>query len=103
MVRSYAAEGADGIKLPGVYPDLLTAIGKEAQEVGLPTMQHNGKGTRGSSTGADAARAGITTVEHWYGVPEAAIPGGQLVPASYNELNELDRFRWAGRLWQQVD
>ena len=103
VVRDYAAEGADGIKLPGVYPDLLAAIGEEAQAVGLPIMQHNGKGTRGSSTGVDAARAGITSIEHWYGVPEAAIPGGQQLPESYNELNELDRFRWAGRLWQQVD
>ncbi|MFQ5793064.1 MAG: amidohydrolase family protein, partial [Acidobacteriota bacterium] len=102
-VREYKEQGADGIKLPGVYPDLLEAIGSEARSVGLPIMQHNSIGARGRATGVDSARAGITSVEHWYGVPEAAIPGGQKLPLDYNELHELDRFRWAGRLWQQVD
>lgn len=102
-VREYKDSGADGIKLPGVYPDLLEAIGDEARTVGLPIMQHNSIGTRGQATGVDAARAGIRSIEHWYGVPEAAIPGGQKLALDYNELDELDRFRWAGRLWQGVD
>ena len=102
-VREYKDAGADGIKLSGVYPDLLGAIGSEANVIGLPIMQHNSIAARGSATGVDSARAGITSVEHWYGVPEAAIPGGQSLPLDYNELDELDRFRWAGRLWQEVD
>jgi imidazolonepropionase-like amidohydrolase len=102
-VREYKESGADGIKLPGVYPDLLAAIGDEARKVDLPIMQHNSIDARGAATGVLSARAGITSVEHWYGVPEAAIPGGQHLPLDYNELKELDRFRWAGRLWQEVD
>lgn len=69
-VREYKEQAADGIKLSGVYPDLLEAIGSEARAVGLPIMQHNSIAARGGATGLDAARAGITSIEHWYGVPE---------------------------------
>lgn len=102
-VKQYKAEGADGIKMPGLFPDLLQPVAAEARAAGLPIMQHNSIALRGSGTILDSARAGITSVEHWYGVPEAALPDGQDLPADYNELDELHRFRWAGRLWQQAD
>ncbi len=103
LVRQYREEGADGIKLSGVYPDLLEAIGDEAQRVGLPIMQHNSIPLRGGANALLSSKAGVTSIEHWYGVPDVAVPGGADLPLDYNELNELHRFRWAGRLWQQVD
>lgn len=51
----------------------------------------------------DAARLGVRTIEHWYGIPDAAIPGPQDFPYDYNYDDELDRFRWAGDLWRQAD
>jgi hypothetical protein len=52
----------------------------------------------------DDIRYGTTSIEHWYGIPDAAIPDGrQNFPPSYNYLDETDRFRWAGRLWREAD
>ena len=48
-------------------------------------------------------RFGVATIEHWYGIPDAALKGSQNFPPSYNYNNESDRFRWAGRLWREAD
>ena len=50
-----------------------------------------------------AAQLGVRTLEHWYGIPDAAIPGPQRFPATYSYDNESDRFRWAADLWRQAD
>jgi hypothetical protein len=47
---------------------------------------------------------GTTSIEHWYGVPDAAILDRvQNFPAEYNYSDEVDRFRYAGRLWREAD
>ena len=52
----------------------------------------------------DDIRLGTTSIEHWYGIPDAAIKDGvQNFPSSYNYNNEVDRFRWAGHLWREAD
>lgn len=50
------------------------------------------------------AAAGLTTMEHWYGLPEALFDGQTLqdYPADYNYNNEQHRFEEAGRLWKQA-
>jgi hypothetical protein len=52
----------------------------------------------------DSARAGLTTMEHWYGLPEAMFVDQviQDYPADYNYSNEQHRFGQAGRLWKQA-
>ena len=52
----------------------------------------------------DSARAGLTSMEHWYGLPEALFEDRTIqdYPADYNYLNEQDRFGEAGRLWKQA-
>lgn len=102
-VRELKAQGAAGIKLGGVYPDLLEAIADEADKNDLPIAQHNSHTQRGNATALDAARAGVTSIEHWYGVPETAILDRQNFPNDYNQSDELARFRYAGRLWREVD
>jgi hypothetical protein len=52
----------------------------------------------------DDIRLGTRSIEHWYGVPDAAIADlRQQFPSNYNYLDETDRFRWAGRLWREAD
>jgi hypothetical protein len=52
----------------------------------------------------DDIKFGTTSIEHWYGIPDAAIENGrQDFPASYNYNNETDRFRYAGRLWREAN
>jgi cytosine/adenosine deaminase-related metal-dependent hydrolase len=93
--------GADGIKSVGVDRDIMTALYDEARKVGLRIAHHAGV----EETNAwDDIRLGTTSIEHWYGIPDAAIPGGvQSFPPDYNYNDEVDRFRYAGRLWREAD
>jgi len=50
-----------------------------------------------------ASEAGVASIEHWYGIPDAALTGSQSFPGDYNYWDELDRFRWAGRLWAEAE
>lgn len=103
MVRQFRDLGADCVKIsksPGQYPDVLRAAVDEGRKVGLPVMVD----LKVSETDAVvAATAGVRSIEHWYGIPDAALAGSQDFPAGYNYWNELDRFRWAGRLWSEAD
>lgn len=102
-VRTYKTAGADGIKLwsnQSYDLDLLHAILGEAKAVGLPTTAHIGVGP---TDALDYARAGLGCIEHWYGVPDAALDGVQNFPPDFSYSNEVDRFRWAGRLWREAD
>ncbi len=100
-VRALKALGVDGIKIGGMDRDLLTAMQEEAHAVGLPVAHHTGV----EETNAwDDIRLKTTSIEHWYGIPDAAIPDGvQDFPSGYNYNNEVDRFRYAGHLWREAD
>lgn len=52
----------------------------------------------------DTARAGLTTMEHWYGLPQALFDDRTVhdYPADYNYADEYHRFAEAGRLWKQA-
>ncbi len=102
-VRAIAAQGADGIKLwsnLSYPPEIVFAVLDEAKKQGLRTTAHIGVGESNALT---YARAGITSIEHFYGIPDAAIPGGQDFPANFSYSDETDRFREAGKLWRQAD
>jgi cytosine/adenosine deaminase-related metal-dependent hydrolase len=100
-VRDLKAMGVDGIKLLGIDRDVMQAMADEAHKLGLRIAHHVGV----EETNAwDDIRFGTTSIEHWYGVPDAAIPDGvQGFPSYYNYNNETDRFRWAGHLWREAD
>jgi hypothetical protein len=51
-----------------------------------------------------SARLGLTSMEHWYGLPEALFDDKtvQDFPLDYNYQNEQHRFAQAGRLWRQA-
>jgi hypothetical protein len=51
-----------------------------------------------------ATRMGLTTLEHWYGLPESLLDAHSLqdFPADYNFYDESQRFGEAGRLWAQA-
>ena len=103
MVRRFKELGADCVKVSksaGQYPDVLAAIVQEARVHQMEVMVD----LKVSETSAlVASNLGVTSVEHFYGVPESALQGTQSFPADYNYWDELDRFRWAGRLWAEAD
>ena len=93
--------GPDGIKIVGTDREIMQALLDEAHKAGLPVAHHAGV----EETNAwDDVRFGTRSIEHWYGVPDAALRDGvQGFPPGYNYNNEVDRFRWAGRLWREAD
>ena len=99
-VRRLKAHGAQGLKVFIARPDVWDAIGDEARRLGLPIATDM---KIQEYDALDAARLGVRSIEHWYGIPDAAIPGPQNFPDSYSYDNEADRFRWAGDLWRQAD
>lgn len=100
-IREYKAMGVDGVKFLGVYRDVMEAAEDEAHKLGLPVAHHAGV----EETNAwDDIKFGTRSIEHWYGIPDAAIPDGvQTFPPSFNYNNETDRFRYAGHLWREAD
>jgi len=100
-VRALKAQGVDGIKLLGIDRDIMQAMEDEAHKEGLRIAHHVGV----EETNAwDDIHFGTTSIEHWYGIPDAAILDGvQGFPSYYNYNNETDRFRWAGHLWREAD
>jgi len=104
-VRWLAERGADGIKIRDTYdPDVAAAILDEAAVHGLGTAAHLTQMGVAEFDALDAARAGLGTLEHWYGLPEALFDDRtvQDFPPEYDYGNEYDRFREAGRLWKQA-
>jgi cytosine/adenosine deaminase-related metal-dependent hydrolase len=100
-VRELKQMGADGIKILGIDRDTMQAMEDEAHKLNLRIAHHAGV----EETNAwDDIKFGTTSIEHWYGVPDAAIEGGgQNFPSYYNYNNETDRFRWAGHLFREAN
>lgn len=103
-VRQNADKGADGIKFFGAPPDIMAAALDENKKLGLRSACHHAQMDVARWNALQSARAGLTTMEHWYGLPEALFNDRtvQNYPLDYNYLNEQDRFAEAGRLWKQA-
>lgn len=103
-VRSIARKGASGIKFFGAPKHIMQAALDEATEQGLGTAMHHAQLDVVNWNVLDSARAGLTTMEHWYGLPEAMFENRviQDYPSNYNYANEQHRFGEAGRLWAQA-
>ena len=103
-VRDNANAGADGIKFFGSSPEIMTAALDENKKLGLGSACHHAQLNVGWWNVMHSAEAGLTTMEHWYGLPEALFNDRvvQNYPLDYNYQNEQDRFQEAGKLWQQA-
>ncbi|MFT6954089.1 MAG: imidazolonepropionase-like amidohydrolase, partial [Glaciecola sp.] len=103
-VKRAAKQGAKGVKFFGATPKIMEAALDEAKKQNLGTMMHHAQLNVMSMNALDSARLGLTTMEHWYGLPEALFEDQviQNYPADYNYNNEQDRFSEAGKLWKQA-
>jgi imidazolonepropionase-like amidohydrolase len=103
-VAEVAAKGADGLKFFGYRPDIMQAAIEEAKKRGLRSACHHAQLNVARVNVLDSARWGLTSMEHWYGLPEALFDGRtvQDYPVDYNYNDESDRFGQAGRLWKQA-
>ncbi|XWW47718.1 amidohydrolase family protein [Fibrella sp. USSR17] len=103
-VRQNAQRGADGIKFFGAEPAVFRAALDENKKLGLRSACHHAQLEVARMNVLATAKAGLTSMEHWYGLPEALFADRtvQDYPANYNYSNEQDRFTEAGNLWQQA-
>lgn len=103
-VRENAKKGADGIKFFGAAPEVMYAAITENSELGLRSTAHHAQTDVARWNVLNSARAGMTSMEHWYGLPEALFTNKTIqdYPADYNYNNEQHRFEEAGKLWKQA-
>jgi imidazolonepropionase-like amidohydrolase len=103
-VRWAARKGVDGLKLTSFDPDVMAALIDEAKKHGMGSQAHLAQTGVARMNALDAARLGLGSLEHWYGLPEALFDERtvQDYPDAYNYNNEYDRFSQAGRLWKQT-
>ncbi|RYZ25501.1 MAG: amidohydrolase, partial [Sphingobacteriales bacterium] len=99
-VRDNAKQGADGIKFFGASPEIMSAALDENKKLGLRSKMHHSQTYVGGWNVLNSARAGLTSMEHWYGLPEAMFTDRtvQNYSLDYNYQNEQDRFGEAGTL-----
>jgi hypothetical protein len=103
-VREIKRAGALGMKCFGYRPEILSAAFDELRAQGMRSACHHAQLDVARVNALTTARWGLTTLEHWYGLPEALFDGQtvQQYPPGYNYLDEQHRFAEAGRLWAQA-
>jgi imidazolonepropionase-like amidohydrolase len=107
-VRWAKQKGADGFKVIGgdsiFDPEILSALLDEAKKLQMGTTTHMAQTGVVRTNVIQAARMGMGSMEHWYGLPESLFADRvvQDFPLDYNYNDEQHRFGQAGRLWKQA-
>lgn len=103
-VRQNASKGADGIKFFGASPEVMDAALRENKKLGLRSCCHHAQMDVARWNVVNSAKAGLTSMEHWYGLPEALFTKQTIqdYPLDYNYQDEQHRFEQAGKLWKQA-
>lgn len=103
-VQANYRRGADGIKFFGASPEVMDAALRENKRLGLRSAFHHAQTNVSWWNVLQSAEAGLTSMEHWYGLPEALFKDRRVqhYPPDYNYQNEQDRFSQAGKLWKQA-
>jgi hypothetical protein len=103
-VDSIAAAGADGVKFFGAPPDVMQAALAEIKAKKLRSAEHHSQTAVARTNVLDTSAWGLTSMEHWYGLPEALFTDRRVqdFPADFNYNDESERFGEGGRLWQQA-
>jgi hypothetical protein len=108
MARAWVNEnklkGADGIKFFGAPPQIMDAALRENKRIGLRSACHHAQMDVARWNVLKSAEAGLTSMEHWYGLPESMMERQTIQDfrLDYNYQNEQHRFSEAGKLWKQA-
>lgn len=103
-VRTAAKTGIDGLKLTAFPPDIMAALLDEAKKLGLGSVAHLSQSGVANMNALDAARLGLGTVTHFYGLFEALYDDHDIQPwpPGYNNFDEQQRFGQVARQWNLV-
>lgn len=103
-VREFKAKGIDGLKLTAFRPEIMGALIDEARKNGMGTVAHLAQIGVNTMNAADAARLGLGTITHFYGIFEAMYENNNIqpYPDTYNYADEQWRFGQVARQWSLV-
>lgn len=103
-VRMAAERGIDGLKLGAYPPDIMAALLDEARTLGLGSTAHLGQTGVAEMNAIDAARLGLGTVTHFYGIFEALYDDADVQPwpPGMNYNDEQWRFGQVARQWNLI-
>ncbi len=103
-VQYAAMKGADGLKLGSYPPDLMEALLDEAHTQGMGSTAHLGQSGVAQMNALDAARVGLDSMTHYYGLFEAMYDNYsvQPYPVDHNSNDEQHRFGQVARQWDMV-
>ena len=104
QIRLMKRLGASGVKFIGAPENILIAALDEANKLELNSTMHHAQIAVTHSNVLDTSAAGLKSMEHWYGLPEAMFKDRiiQRYPSDYIYQDEQNRFAEAGRLWKQA-
>lgn len=106
VVRKMFEQGAHVVSVGnlGWNQELLGAVIKSVNEAGGITTYHIPPSTTSVTQAVDAARLGVTMIEHHYAYAEASLDRQvQDFPRDYNYNDENARFRYAGKVWTEAN
>ena len=105
VVQEAKKRGADGVKFIGGAPeDVLFAALDETKKLGLHSTMHHAQQLVAYANVLDTSGAGLESMEHWYGLPEAMFTDKRIqsFPTDFVNNDEQMRFGEAGKLWAQT-
>lgn len=106
IAREMVKQGAHVVSVGnlGWSEELFGAVCKAVWEAGGITTVHLPPSTNAVVHALDAARLGVTMIEHHYGYAEASLDRSvQDFGREYNYDNENHRFRYAGKVWTEAN
>jgi len=103
-VRWVAGKGIDGMKLDAYRPEIMEALLDEGRLQGLGSTAHLRQSGISRMNAQDAARLGLGTVTHFYGIFEALYRDHDVQPwpADMNYSDEQHRFGQVARQWNMI-
>ena len=103
-VRYIARKGADGMKLGSYQPNIMAALLDEAKNQNLGSTAHLAQSGVAQMNALDAARLGLGTVTHFYGLFESMYEANDVQPwpVNMNYNDEQHRFGQVARQWNLV-
>lgn len=103
-VRYAAKKGIDGLKLGAYPPDIMEALLDEALKFNLGSTAHLDQMGVAQMNALDAARLGLGSMTHFYGLFEALYQDHDVQPwpADMNYNDEQHRFGQVARQWNLV-
>jgi hypothetical protein len=105
IAREMVEQGARVVSVGSLAwnPELFEAVCRAVWEAGGTTTVHLPPSTNAVVNAVDAARMGVTFIEHHYAYAESALPRRtQDFPRDYDYNDENHRFREAGRVWEEA-